>query len=271
MYIRCPAWALSLILIYVLQLQQRHSVFSEKAPLNTFQSDTDSGDPQNKGLSRFFGSVDRDGDGQIQPSEALSYIGANFDEGEINGNEREAAGWVYENLEGTDADATISKAEVERHLRRLLKVLICVSATWQDTRNVAQCIDFTSKQRSPMECGSCQSLVVLWGLNTKQTVNELSWDVSKLKCKGCLLSVRRILQSRSMVVYTTKSWTELGCSFAASCVHLLCWKLCAVINLNRWLPLLISLWKVDLVSLLLSAAFFRLAVFNGWTLLCVFP
>lgn len=75
-------------------------------------------------LNQFFGSVDRDGDGQIQPSEALSYIGANFDEGYIAGDKKEAAGWVYENLEGNDADATISKAEVEKHLKRLLKASI---------------------------------------------------------------------------------------------------------------------------------------------------
>ena len=79
-------------------------------------------DEQVKALSQFFGSVDRDGDGQIQPSEALSYIGANFDEHEIAGDKKDAAEWVYENLEGNDADATISKAEVEKHLKRLLKV-----------------------------------------------------------------------------------------------------------------------------------------------------
>ena len=81
-------------------------------------------DEQRVGLSQFFGSIDRDGDGQIEPAEALSYIGANFDERDINESQIQAAERIYQNLEGTDADATISKAEVEKHLKRLLKVLV---------------------------------------------------------------------------------------------------------------------------------------------------
>lgn len=83
---------------------------------------------QYKGLSQFFGSVDRDGDGQIEPTEALTYLGANFDESDI-GDKTGAAKRIYQNLEGGDADATISKAEVEKHLRRLLKASITLHIT----------------------------------------------------------------------------------------------------------------------------------------------
>jgi len=80
----------------------------------------------NPALEKFFGSIDKDGDGQIEASEAKQYIDANFGESDIHVDASNAAQQMSRNLDGSDSDATISKEEVEGHLRRLLKVLsIC--------------------------------------------------------------------------------------------------------------------------------------------------
>ena len=78
--------------------------------------------PRDSALESFFGSIDKDGDGQIEPSEARQYIDANFDRSDINLDASKAAQQMSKNLDGSDSDATISKDEVEGHLRRLLKV-----------------------------------------------------------------------------------------------------------------------------------------------------
>lgn len=75
---------------------------------------------RNDALSELFGTIDKDGDGQIQPSEALQYIGASFDEQDISVTPANAAQQMSENLDGSDADATISREEVETHLKRKL-------------------------------------------------------------------------------------------------------------------------------------------------------
>lgn len=73
-------------------------------------------------LEQFFGSIDKDGDGQIETAEALQYIDANFDSPDIRQDVRTAAQQMSTNLDGSDSDLTISKEEVETHLRKLLKV-----------------------------------------------------------------------------------------------------------------------------------------------------
>ena len=72
-------------------------------------------------LDRFFDSIDQDGDGQIQAAEASQYIDENFDEHELAINPSKAAQQMRSKLDGNDADATVSKEEVEKHLKRLLK------------------------------------------------------------------------------------------------------------------------------------------------------
>jgi len=81
----------------------------------------------NSALDKFFGSIDKDGDGQIEPSEAKQYIDANFDRSDIHVDASKAAQQMSKNLDGSDSDATISKNEVEGHLRRLLKVTTLTS------------------------------------------------------------------------------------------------------------------------------------------------
>jgi Ca2+-binding EF-hand superfamily protein len=76
----------------------------------------------NTALEKFFGSIDKDGDGQIEASEATQYIDANFDVSDIHVDASNAAQQMSRNLDGSDSDATISKEEVEGHLRRLQKV-----------------------------------------------------------------------------------------------------------------------------------------------------
>ena len=78
--------------------------------------------PRSSALESFFGSIDKDGDGQIEPSEARQYIDANFDRSDFLLDASKAAQQMSRNLDGSDSDATISKDEVEGHLRRLLKV-----------------------------------------------------------------------------------------------------------------------------------------------------
>ena len=73
-------------------------------------------------LDRFFESIDQDGDGQIQAAEATQYIDANFDEHELSVNPTKAAQQMSSSLDGSDSDATVSKEEVEKHLKKLLKV-----------------------------------------------------------------------------------------------------------------------------------------------------
>lgn len=74
------------------------------------------------GLSEFFRSVDVDGDGQIEPAEALRYIGDSFG-AELPEQERTlAVQQMSQNLDGSDTGVTISKAEVAEHLHSLLKV-----------------------------------------------------------------------------------------------------------------------------------------------------
>lgn len=74
------------------------------------------------GLSEFFRTVDKDGDGQIEPAEAMRYIGDSFG-AELPESERNlAVQQMARNLDGSDTGVTVSKAEVEQHLRTLLKV-----------------------------------------------------------------------------------------------------------------------------------------------------
>ena len=73
-------------------------------------------------LNKFFDSIDQDGDGQIQAAEASQYIDATFDEHELSVNPTKAAQQMSSKLDGSDPDATVSKEEVEKHLKRLLKV-----------------------------------------------------------------------------------------------------------------------------------------------------
>ncbi len=80
-------------------------------------------------LNRFFESIDRDGDGQIQPAEASQYIDANFDENELSVNPNKAAQQMSITLDGSDPDSTVSKEEVEKHLKKLLKVTACQSTS----------------------------------------------------------------------------------------------------------------------------------------------
>ena len=74
------------------------------------------------GLSEFFRTVDKDGDGQIEPAEAMHYIGDSFG-AELPESERKlAVQQMAKNLDSSDSGVTVSKAEVEQHLRTLLKV-----------------------------------------------------------------------------------------------------------------------------------------------------
>ena len=73
-------------------------------------------------LDRFFDSIDQDGDGQIQAAEATEYIHANFDEHELRIPPTKAAQQMRSKLDGSDPDGTVSKEEVEKHLKKLLRV-----------------------------------------------------------------------------------------------------------------------------------------------------
>ena len=76
-----------------------------------------------RGLSEFFRTVDVDGDGQIEPTEAMHFMDQHF-----GPTEKQDAGKLVEhmslNLDGSDRDVTISQQEVEKHLHNLLKVKI---------------------------------------------------------------------------------------------------------------------------------------------------
>ena len=76
-------------------------------------------------LTDFFGSIDKNGDGQIQPSEALQYIGASFDGQDIKVSPASAAQQMSQSLDGSGPDATVSQEEVEIHLKRKL-----LKASW---------------------------------------------------------------------------------------------------------------------------------------------
>ena len=76
----------------------------------------------NSGLAEFFRSVDSDGDGQIEPSEAMRYIGDSFGTELPEKDRKLAVQQMSRNLDGSDSGVTVSKAEVEQHLRTLLKV-----------------------------------------------------------------------------------------------------------------------------------------------------
>ena len=78
----------------------------------------------NTGLSQFFRSVDSDGDGQIEPAEAMRYIGDSFGAELPEQDRRLAVQQMSKNLDGNDFGVTVSKAEVEQHLRTLLKVML---------------------------------------------------------------------------------------------------------------------------------------------------
>ena len=83
----------------------------------------------NSGLSEFFRTVDSDGDGQIEPAEAMRYIGDSFG-AELPEQDRNlAVQQMSQNLDGSDYGVTVSKAEVEQHLRTLLKVRMVLAAT----------------------------------------------------------------------------------------------------------------------------------------------
>lgn len=77
---------------------------------------------QHVGLSEFFRSVDADGDGQIEPAEAMRYIGDSFGAELPEQERRLAVQQMSQNLDGSDFGVTVSKAEVEQHLRTLMKV-----------------------------------------------------------------------------------------------------------------------------------------------------
>lgn len=77
---------------------------------------------RSQALDRFFESIDKDGNGQIEVTEASQYIHDNFNERDIRGNPAGAAQQMNMNLDSSDADATVSRVEVERHLRKLLRV-----------------------------------------------------------------------------------------------------------------------------------------------------
>ena len=91
------------------------------APVAAGLSGTDS-HARSDALNRFFGSIDKDGNGQIEAKEASQYIDANFDEQDITVNPTKAAQQMSSKLDGSDPDVTISKEEVERHLKKLLRV-----------------------------------------------------------------------------------------------------------------------------------------------------
>jgi hypothetical protein len=81
------------------------------------------------GLDEFFKRVDIDGDGQVGPTEARRYIGANLGatgEAEISA----ALTQMTDNLDSSDAGNTISEAEVEAHLRKLMQVQTLASFSW---------------------------------------------------------------------------------------------------------------------------------------------
>jgi hypothetical protein len=81
------------------------------------------------GLDEFFKRVDIDGDGQVGPTEARRYIGANLGatgEAEISA----ALTQMTDNLDSSDAGNTISEAEVEAHLRKLMQVQTLASLSW---------------------------------------------------------------------------------------------------------------------------------------------
>ena len=88
----------------------------------------------NSGLSEFFKTVDSDGDGQIEPAEAMRYIGDSFGPDLPEQDRRLAVQQMSRNLDGSDSGFTVSKAEVEQHLRTLLKVR--APATWLETGSI---------------------------------------------------------------------------------------------------------------------------------------
>lgn len=84
-----------------------------------------------KGLSEFFSQLDTDQDGQIQPAEAIQYIGKEFGETDFPEQDLGAAVQRMESkLDSSDTDVTVSQAEVEAHLRNLLQANLsaCVPA-----------------------------------------------------------------------------------------------------------------------------------------------
>lgn len=80
------------------------------------------GHARSDALNKFFDSIDKDGNGQIEAKEASQYIDANFEAGDVVGTPAKAAQQMRSKLDSSDADATVSKEEVESHLKALLKV-----------------------------------------------------------------------------------------------------------------------------------------------------
>ena len=68
-------------------------------------------------LGEFFSSVDRNRDGEIQPEEAASYLGdASVVDQDLQ--------YMQANVDGADHGDTISEGELQRHLHKLLQVLL---------------------------------------------------------------------------------------------------------------------------------------------------
>lgn len=89
-------------------------------------------DSFSSGLSDFFKTVDKDNDGQIEVSEALQYIEQSFGPQDFPDQlKADAVENMKQNLDTNDIGATISKLEVEQHLRSLMQVscLNCDSYT----------------------------------------------------------------------------------------------------------------------------------------------
>ena len=75
----------------------------------------------NQHLTKFFHSVDRDGDGQIEPHEAVAFIGDHF--GDVAEQDvHQSINLMKNNLDSSDQGQTISQSEVAEHLHSLLQV-----------------------------------------------------------------------------------------------------------------------------------------------------
>lgn len=75
----------------------------------------------NPHLTKFFHSVDKDGDGQIEPHEAVAFMGDHF--GDVAEHDvHHSINLMKNNLDGSDQGQTISQSEVAEHLHSLLQV-----------------------------------------------------------------------------------------------------------------------------------------------------
>ena len=89
-------------------------------------------------LSTFFHSVDKDGDGQIEPDEAMAFMGDHF--GDVAEHDvHHAVNLMKHNLDGSDQGQTISQSEVAEHLHSLLQVLSASTACGQQCKEGCRC------------------------------------------------------------------------------------------------------------------------------------